>query len=296
MDTKPYTPLVSILLLSMNHECYIEQCILSILNQTYKNIEILYLDNASSDNTYLIGQKILEKSNIPFKIFLNTDSKSISKNLNFLLDNSEGQFISPLSADDWFAPENIEKKVAFYTENPTTGALFSNGWFYYELEKKSVLNDPSFFKRGYLFKEVLTQPECLFYAGVLYNREIFEQVGKWDENLLIEDVDMYIRIGLVATIDFINEPLVYYRRSCESASKNKQFMIEGFKQYYEKYKAKPWINMKKWMAERYRLFAADSIDHKRNNEAKDFLATAIKYNPLDLNIYRTLFYLLRQSF
>ncbi|HEY5464526.1 MAG TPA: glycosyltransferase family A protein [Hanamia sp.] len=289
-------PLVSILLLSMNHEQYIEQCIQSIMNQTYKNIEIIYLDNASSDNTYQLGKKLLEQSNFPGKIFLNKESKSISENLNFLLDNSTGQYISPLSTDDWFAPENIEKKVAFYSDNPNAGALFSNGWFYYEQEKKTVLNDSSTFKRGNIFKELLTQPDCLFYVGAMYNRGIFEKVGKWDENLLIEDVDMYIRISLVATIDYINEPLVYYRRNSESASKNKRFMIEGFKQYYAKYKAKPWINMKKWLAERYRQFAADCIDNNRKKESIGLLLKAIKYNPLNLNNFRTFFYLIRQSF
>lgn len=288
-------PLVSILLLSMNHEQYIEQCMQSIINQTYKNIEIIYLDNASSDNTYQIGKKLLEQSNFPGKIFLNKESKSISENLNFLLFNSTGQYISPLSTDDWFVPENIEKKVAFYSDNPNTGALFSNGWFYYEKERKMVLNDSSTFKRGNIFKELLTQPDCLFYVGVMYNRRIFEKVGKWDENLLIEDVDMYIRISLIATIDYITEPLAFYRRSSESASKNKEFMIDGFKQYYEKYKAKPWINMKKWLSERYRLFAADCIDNKRKKEAVGLLLNAIKYNPLSLNNFRTIFYLIRQS-
>jgi glycosyltransferase involved in cell wall biosynthesis len=289
-------PLVSILLLSMNHELYIEQCVKSLLNQTYKNIEIIYLDNASTDNSYQICKKLLEQSNIPFKIFSNTESKNISSNLNFLLKNSRGQYISPLSTDDWFVPENIEKKIAFYASNPGTGALFSNGWYYYEKEKKIVLNDSSTFKNGNIFKEVLTQPDCLFYVGIIYERKIFEKAGIWDEGLLIEDVDMYIRIGLVASINFLNEPLVYYRRSSESASRNKKFMLEGVKQYYEKYKTSSWINMKKWLGERYRLFAADSIDKKKNKQASIFLLNAIKLNPLNTMNYRTLFYLIRKSF
>lgn len=125
-------PLVSILLLSMNHELFIEQCIESLKNQTYTNIEIIYLDNASSDNTFNIGKKLLEAANIPFKLFSVKESQSISKNLNFLLDNSSGQYISPLSADDWFAPKNIEKKVNVISETNNTGAIFSNGWFYFQ--------------------------------------------------------------------------------------------------------------------------------------------------------------------
>ena len=130
-------PLVSILLLSMNHESYIEQCIQSIVSQTYKNIEIIYLDNASRDNTYQIGKKLLQESGLTFKTYLNEETKTISKNLNFLLDHSSGKYISPLSTDDWFASENIEKKVKSFLDNPNTGALFSNGWYYYEKEKKN---------------------------------------------------------------------------------------------------------------------------------------------------------------
>lgn len=289
-------PLVSILLLSMNHEFYIEQCIQSIINQTYKNIEIIYLDNASTDNTYLIGKKLLEEFGITFKTFLNKESKGISQNLNFLLDHSSGQYISPLSTDDWFAPENIEKKIKFYLDNPTTGALFSNGWYYYGKEKKTTLNDSSAFKRGRLFKEILLHPDCMFYVGVIYERNIILKLGKWDENLMIEDLDMYIRIGLIANIDFIDEPLVYYRRSSESASRSSQFMLDGFNQYYEKYKRELWINMKKWLAERYRLFAADRIDNSKRKEAIGLILKAIKLNPLGLKNYRTVFYLIKQSF
>ena len=289
-------PLVSILLLSMNHESYIEQCIQSIINQTYKNIEVIYLDNTSGDNTYQTVKKLLQESGLTFKTFLNKEPKTISQNLNFLLDHSNGQYISPLSTDDWFAHENIEKKVKFYIDNPHTGALFSNGWYYYEKEKKTILNDSSTFKRGRLFKEILMHPDCMFYVGVIYNRDIIEKLGKWDENLMIEDLDMYIRIGLIADIEYIDEPLVYYRRSNESASRSSQFMLNGFKQYYEKYKREPWINMKKWLAERYRLFAADLIDVRKRKEATGLILNAIKLNPLGLKNYRTMFYLIKQCF
>ena len=286
-------PLVSILLLSMNHEPFIEQCISSLKEQTYKNIEIIYLDNASNDNTFEIAKKALEQSGIYHKIFSNKESKGISKNLNFLLDNSLGEYISPLSADDWFNPENIEKKVAFYSKNPKTGALFSNGWIYHEDEKETILNDSSTFKSGHLFKEVLTQPDCIFYVGIMYKRDIFEKVGKWDENLLIEDVDMYIRIGLIARIDFIDMPLVFYRKTKGSLSKNKILMLNGFCQYYEKYKHSEWLDMQKWLAERYRSVSAYYIDRKNNKEAINFLRKAINLNPFGFKNFRTLLYFIR---
>ena len=218
-------PLVSILLLSMNHELFIEQCINSLTAQTYKNLEVIYVDNASSDNTFIKGKKLLGDCGLPHKCFSNNESKTISFNLNFLYDNSSGEFVSPLSTDDWFEPENIAKKVEYFMNNPEVGALFSNGWTYLDKEKTTILNDARNFRRGYIFKEVLTQADCIFYVGVIYRKAIIDKVGKWDESLLIEDTDMYIRIGTVAKIDFLEEPLVYYRRTNSSVSKNKLFML-----------------------------------------------------------------------
>lgn len=289
-------PLVSILLLSMNHEPYIEQCIISLVNQTYKNLEVIYLDNASSDNTFLKGKVLLEQSGLPFKCFANKESKTISYNLNFLFDQSSGTYISPLSTDDWFEKDNIEKKINYFLEHDEVGALFSNGWIYDESKKTTLLNDASTFRRGNIFKEVLTQADCIFYVGVIYKRAIIDRVGKWDEKLMIEDTDMYIRISSVAKIDFLTDPLVYYRRTGSSASKNKQFMLTGFRQYYQKYKNVKWINMRSWLAERYRSMAASNIDEHNNKEALRFLATAIRLNPFGMQNLRTFLYLLRRTF
>lgn len=292
MQTKP---LISILLLSMNHEPYIEQCIDSLVNQTYRNLEIIYIDNASSDDTFIKGKALLEKSGLPFKCFANSESKTISYNLNFLFDKSAGTFISPLSTDDWFENDNIEKKINYFLNYSDVGALFSNGWIYDDAKKETILNDPSTFRRGNIFKDLLTQADCIFYVGVIYRRAIIEQVGKWDEHLMIEDTDMYIRICSVAKIDFLNEPLVYYRRTAGSVSRNKQFMLKGFRQYYTKYKAVKWINMKHWLAERYRTMAASDIDENNKKNALTFLVEAIKLNPFGLQNLRTLLYLIRRS-
>lgn len=289
-------PLVSILLLSMNHKLFIEQCMSSLVSQTYKNIEVVYLDNASSDGTYEKGIALLAQSGLSFKAYSNRESQTISKNLNFLFDHSSGEFVSPLSTDDWFEPTNIQKKVNYFLANPDVGALFSNGWIYLDDLKQTTLNDSSSFRKGYIFKEVLTQADCIFYVGVIYRRAIIERVGKWDENLLVEDTDMYIRIGSVAKIDYLQEPLVYYRRTSTSASRNKKFMLKGCTQYYEKYKDVEWIDMKKWLAERYRTMAASDINQKNYKEAREFLTQAVKLHPFSLKNFKTILYLVRRSF
>lgn len=287
------SPLVSILLLSMNHELYITQCIQSIKEQTYQNIEIIFLDNASVDNTYNVGKQLLEESNISYQIFRNDHKKPISNNFNFLLSKSLGTFICPFSADDWMHPENIEKKLHCYVSNPSVGALFSNGWFYYDDTKELKLNDSRTFKRGKISKELLLSPDCIFYVGIMYSKNTFEKVGVWDENMLIEDVDLLFRIALVLEYEFLDEPLVYYRRTSGSVSRNKKFMMQGNLLVYEKYKNLPEVNMRLWLSERYRSYAADSIDNRKHKEAFDLLFQAIKISPFTKKNFQTFFYLIR---
>ena len=289
-------PLVSILLLSMNHERYVEQCISSIVQQSYKNLEIVYVDNASTDNTFLKAKKIIESSGFPFRCFNNTISKNISQNFNFLLSISTGSLISPLSTDDWFERENIERKVEHFLKNKEVGVVFSNGWIFNETEKTTILNDPTNFKRGNIYNALLTQPDCIFYVGVMYKREIIEKVGKWDETLIIEDTDLYVRLSLVTKFDYLPIPLVYYRRTSSSASKNKKFMIKGFRQYYEKYKYVEWVNMRAWLSDKYRSMAASCVDEGEFKDARNFLIKAIAINPIEMQNFRTLFYLIRKSF
>ena len=289
-------PLVSILLLSMNHERYVEQCISSIVQQSYKNLEIVYLDNASTDGTFSKAKKIIESSGFASRCFNNVISKNISQNFNFLFSISKGSFISPLSTDDWFDSENIQRKVEHFLKNTEVGVVFSNGWIFNETEKTSILNDPSNFKRGNIYKELFMQPDCIFYVGVMYRREIIEKVGKWDETLAIEDTDMYVRLSLVTKFDYLTVPLVYYRRTLSSASKSKQFMINGFQEYYEKYKNVKWINMRLWLSNKYRSMAASCIDEGNLIDARNFLKRAILAYPIGTQNFRTLFYLIRKAF
>ena len=81
-------PLVSVLLIAMNHEKFIAQAVHSILNQTYKNIEVVFLDNNSKDKTFEIANEIFLNSKINFKAIKNTENKGVSKNLNILVENA----------------------------------------------------------------------------------------------------------------------------------------------------------------------------------------------------------------
>jgi glycosyltransferase involved in cell wall biosynthesis len=229
-------PLVSILLLSMNHEPFIDQCIESLKNQTYKNIEVIYIDNASSDETFEIGKKLLEESNIPHKIFFNTESKGISKNLNFLLDNSSGLFICPLSTDDWLTSDSVEEKINYFNLYPEFGMVYNSSYYYYHDTKETfICTKKHKFKYGWVLKEILKE-NFISTAGCMIKRSTIEEVGYFDENSLIEDWDMWIRIAEKFPIGLVNKELAYYRmQNGANVSGNAEFMIKGYDYIINKY-------------------------------------------------------------
>lgn len=287
--------LVSILLLSWNHEKYIEQCIESCIQQTYKNIEIIYLDNNSTDSSYLLATALLEKSGVSYKTFKNDTAKSIAANFNFLFSKSSGDYIAVLSTDDWFDIHNIYRKVELFKTNKQTGAVFSGGWIYFDSEKRLEQIDASNFRRGHIFRELMLVPGATSNVGNCYRREAIQEAGGWDESQFIEDVDLNVQIAKKYEFDFIAEPLVYYRRMSSTASANVAYMIKGYQAFYNKYKQEDWIDMRKYLGKRYVDFAAVSVDQGKYAYAFELLLKSMTLNGLGLNKLRVLAYLIRKS-
>lgn len=110
-------PLVSVLMPVYNVEKFIEEALFSILNQTYKNIEVIVVDDYSTDNTFDICKKISEMDS-RVKLFKNPKNLKIVKTLNFALTQSSGGYIARMDGDDISAATRIERQLDFLLNNP----------------------------------------------------------------------------------------------------------------------------------------------------------------------------------
>lgn len=108
--------LVSVIIPVYNVEKYVKEAIESIQNQTYKNIEIIVIDDGSVDNTYKIVEKLAKDDN-RLKLYKNQKNLKIVKTLNRALSLSNGEYIARMDGDDISAPDRIEKKIKFLKEN-----------------------------------------------------------------------------------------------------------------------------------------------------------------------------------
>ena len=113
---KNHKPLVSILLPVYNAECYLRTSLDSTLAQTYENIEVICVDDGSSDSSLKILRKIA-RTDKRVKVFRNTKNQGIGYTANKALRQAKGEFIARMDADDVMLPDRIEKQVSFLQSN-----------------------------------------------------------------------------------------------------------------------------------------------------------------------------------
>lgn len=226
--------LVSVLLLSMNHERYVKQACDSILSQTWPNIELLYVDNNSADSTFEIADTIFRSSGLPYHGYKREKSYGISANLNFLLKEAKGEFVAILSGDDWWDMKNLQTKIPLFGEDDNIGLVHSNGKRFIQQENQYYPFFDKEQKTGYLFEEILKGN--LFYStSIVFRHSAIKNVGYFDEQLAIEDWDMNIRVAEKYLVNYSHEPLTFLRVTGKNISLNIDFMTSGYDAYFKKY-------------------------------------------------------------
>lgn len=105
-------PLVSVVIPAYNCEAYVANALESIINQTYTNLEVIIIDDGSSDETFKIA-KSYEKQDPRVKAYKNKENLKIVGTLNSAIAKSRGKYVARMDADDFRMPDSIEKQVAF---------------------------------------------------------------------------------------------------------------------------------------------------------------------------------------
>lgn len=220
------SPTLSIIVLSWNHERYIKKTLESIINQTYKDFEIIYLDNASSDDSYNIAVEILEKSNVKSQTKRFSENIGAVKAINFALRNLiHSKYISMIAADDWLDENNYLKKIKYSQTNPEFGIIYSRGYYFFEDTNEFSETSKKDLKEGWIFQDLL-KSNFLFMMGTVIKKEVYDEIGFYNEKNSIEDWEFILRAAQKFQIGAVNELLFYYRQHSSNYSKgsNKYFV------------------------------------------------------------------------
>jgi glycosyltransferase involved in cell wall biosynthesis len=232
-------PLVSLIIITMNHEKFIEQACLSAISQSYPNYEIILLDNASKDKTFENAEKVLSKFDRTYKMIRNTESFGVAKNINIAVSHASGEYVSLLSGDDWLTEDHLAEKVSYIQKNPVDFIL-SDGYKYYQSEDK--MTDAYSPKEK---KQIIDTLDRFFHENVSENKTA--NVGTFvkkellvkypfDENINTEDWDMNLKLTSKGyKIGFIDKKLFYYRILSTSLSRNWKLMKDSYEKVTHKY-------------------------------------------------------------
>lgn len=215
-------PLVSIVIPAYNHENFIEESIASSLNQTYKNIELIVVDDSSPDRTHekavALTSKHDWKTPSRHKIVRNKKNLGICKTLNRGLSLASGDYIFILFSDNFLHSECIATMVAVAEQNiEFHGLLICD---FYRVDFDSVIigsYEPKFLGEGILNKANLLEAiftvsgDEFMTAPYLMSRESLNNMGGFDENFGCEDFDFYIRWAVGPGMLRVPEKLYYYR-------------------------------------------------------------------------------------
>ena len=199
--------LISILMPVFRAERYIEHAIYSILNQTYKNFELIIIYERQNDPTL----KLIDKYNDVRikKHFFQKTQRGISEQLNYGIGIAKGNIIARMDADDIAMPDKIQKQLDYLTTNTEIGIIGTNAYFINEngeiiFEKKF----PQYHKSIEFMMPVINS---ILHPSILVYKKIIRDAG-WYVSPTAEDHDLYLRL-LLNGIKFYNiqEPLLKYR-------------------------------------------------------------------------------------
>lgn len=222
---------VSIIIPTYNRAMSIGRTIQSALNQTYKDFELIIVDDNSSDNIHEI-LSTYDDSRI--KYIKHHTNRGAPAARNTGIKNSNGEFIALLDDDDEWLPQKLEKQIKLFDSTKKTVGMVYGG---YEIVNntgkvvKTLL--PS--KKGDLF-HVLLKSNVIGSPTNLIKRECFEKIHYCDESLKsCQDWDLWLKIAKNYEIEYVPEILARYNLSDSSISRNSDSVLIGHKQILSKY-------------------------------------------------------------
>lgn len=216
-------PKVSVIIPTYNYGKYIEKAIDSVLAQTYKDFEIIVVDDGSTDNT----REIIQTRYKDKVRYFYQENKGAPVARNKGIKESKGEYLAFLDQDDLFHPLNLEKKVDFLDSNSEFGWVYSD---------YTGITEPGFKKptgnitrkgsaakykiSGHISKQLIEGYLLSTPSTVMIRRNVIDKAGCFDEKIShLEDYDLWLRISYWFPIGFIDQELctvLYHKNSSSS--------------------------------------------------------------------------------
>lgn len=282
-------PLVTIGIPNYNYGRYILETLDSVANQTYQNIEVIIVDDFSTDNSCEVIENWIKHYKGKFHIIFlkNEENLGVSKACNIILKNAKGKYFQPLDADDIILPGKIESEVKFLNESPQTGMVYSNVSV---INSSGIITNPDYCNRinydsnnmpsGKILNELLVF-NFISTPSVLINTECARLIGGFDETLRLQDYYMWLKLSENYEIKYLPEITAWYRVHKSSMSNfsptscvlEESVMINKYRYFHQTSQ-----DLKKVIAKNIEYSAVYLYQHKYPS-AKKWLGIGFKLRP-----------------
>ncbi|MBA2748959.1 MAG: glycosyltransferase family 2 protein [Tatlockia sp.] len=231
-EANPQFPLVSVIIPAYNADAFIERTLKSVLCQTYKNIEVLVIDDGSKDKTFEIVQFIAQQDSRVVLIQQNNAGVATARNL--AIEKSQGDYIAPVDADDIWYAEKIEKQVnCILKAGESVGLVYC--WSINIDENDVIIGHcPTSKLEGKVYTPLLFQNFISNASTPLIRRTCFDRIGGYNCQFKqqsaqgCEDWDIYLRIAECYEFRVVPEFLVGYRQVIGSMAGNYKSMVKSY--------------------------------------------------------------------
>lgn len=218
------SPLVSVVIPAYNAMVYLPEALESVLQQTFLNFEVVIVNDGSDDG---IKDWAAELKDARVRL-VSQENRGLAGARNRGIQESRGEYLAFLDADDCWHPTKLAKQVEVLTQSPTVGVVYT--WMQLidpagDLTGRTVKNCVE----GFIWSKLILR-NCVGSGSTpMVRRECFERVGVFDENLgsYMEDRDMWLRLAPHYEFAVVKELLVNYRQHPASASKNWEKMARS---------------------------------------------------------------------
>ncbi|GJQ50989.1 MAG: glycosyl transferase [Candidatus Kuenenia stuttgartiensis] len=209
-------PLVSVIIPTYNGSRFIKETIQSALDQTYRNLEIIVIDDGSTDNT----PEIVKSTNNQKVTYIRQENAGAAMARNLGINISKGEYIAFLDHDDLWLPHKLERQLLLFGKNPMVAMVYSDTFIIDENNfVTGKFSQKTKFFRGMIFKELFLS--CFItILTVIIKRSVFIEIGPFLPFKISEEYDLYLKCAAKYSIDYINEPLAKYRIHESNTSKN----------------------------------------------------------------------------
>jgi glycosyltransferase involved in cell wall biosynthesis len=215
-------PLVSLLVANFNNGKYIAETLQSAVNQTYANIEIVIIDDASTDNSVKqISRFIEENPDANMRFFQNEQNSGGCGGVkNQCIAFSKGKYFAFLDPEDTIEPSAVEQLMKVHLQNPDTYSIVycSHYLCNEKLEPQSISTWVGQIPDG---QSHLTSTGGHISAFAVCNRKMYGKTAGINPTYEVaEDMDLYLKMEEIAPVFYIDKPLYYYRKHDNNASWN----------------------------------------------------------------------------